>query len=121
MGTFLRSLKRAADRLDRTVGWDAPPGTRPYASVGDALSEVKRVLDALDEAAGLSNLDLRQVPDWDLERRYQQLVRAEQAALQNLISASRAVDEFEVRLSVERLRYEKTRIEQEASRRGFLV
>ena len=39
MSTFLRAFKRAADRLDKTADFSAPPGTEPF-----------RVLVALDDA-----------------------------------------------------------------------
>lgn len=54
MRTFFRAFKRAADRLDKTAGFDAPAGTRPYRSVGDVIGESKLVLDGLDEAVGFA-------------------------------------------------------------------
>jgi len=55
MSNFFKAIKRAADRLDKTAGFDAPYGTRPYRSVGDAVGEAKSILDALDEDAGLTS------------------------------------------------------------------
>jgi len=53
MSNFLRAIRYAARRLDKTFGFNAPYGTQPYRSLRDVGGETKHILDSLDEDAGL--------------------------------------------------------------------